>query len=327
MFDIQDSYRAIRRTAGVYQRGNAVLTVTGPQRRDYVQFLLARSVEFAGVNSCVDSLLLDEQANPVGAAVAVVAAEFIDVVVDAPQSWLDHAISLKSDYDVEVDTTGKLAVQVEGPQAWKVAGPFVPDRHISDVLLNEALDTEVNGELARLGRTGTTAEYGYLFISSSASLLSHLAAQAETVGGGQIDKAILDRVHVEINYPVMPDQLRGLTVFECGVPWLATVGREDAYIGSDAIVIAPPHRRTVAAIFADNDCPAVGSAVSVDGEAVGTVTVSIPRLGNQDGLGLLVMDDPMAVPGIAVEAGGVSGMTVSRPVIAPESWSEGMEAT
>lgn len=324
MFNMEDSYKAIRQTAGVYQRGNAVLTVTGSQQRDYVQFLLARSVEFASANSSIDSLLLDKTANPVGTAIAILGTDAIDIVVDAPQTWLDYAEDLKSSYDVQVET-GKLAVQVEGPQAWKVAGLSVADRHISDVLLNEALDIEMDGAAVKLARAGTTAEYGYLFVSSAQSVLDTLAKQAEQFGGGLIDPAVLDRIHVEINYPVLPDQVHGLTIFECGVPWLVTVGRQDAYIGSDALEIAPPRRRTVAAVFAENDCPPVGSLVNVDGETVGSVTVSIAKLGNRDGLGLLLLDDPMGVPGITVEVGGVSGVTVSRPVIAPESWAEGME--
>ncbi|MDR1213414.1 MAG: hypothetical protein LBK54_04910 [Propionibacteriaceae bacterium] len=326
MLDLNASYEAIRGTAGVYRRGDAVLKVTGPQRLEYVQFLLAKSVEFVNIDTCVDSVLLDDRAHPVGLAVALIGADQIDLVVEAGQAWFDQAGDLRRSYDVAVDESGALAVQVEGPSSWKVAAELVTDRDISDVLLSECLDAELDGQTVRLARTGATAEYGYLVIAESPVALERLAQGATAIGGGLIDPAVLRRVRAEVNFPVLPDQLQGVSLFECGLPWLATITREDPFLGSAALEMAPPARRTVAAIFPAADCPAAGSPVLVDGSEVGLLTVWTPRANQSDGLGLLLLDDPFGVPGLTVEAAGVSGHTVSRPVIAPLSWSQGIGA-
>ncbi|MDR1079061.1 MAG: hypothetical protein LBL55_10495 [Propionibacteriaceae bacterium] len=326
MLDLNASYEAIRGTVGVYQRGDAVLRVTGPQRLEYVQCLLAKSVEFVNIDTCVDSVLLDDRAQPVGLAVALIGPDQIDLVVEATPAWFERASDLRPSYEVAVDGSDGLAVQIEGPLSWRVAAELVTDRDISDVLLHECLAAELDGQTVRLARTGATAEYGYLVIASGPAALEGLAARAAAHGGGPIDPAVLRRVRAEINFPVLPEQLRGVSLFECGLPWLATVDRTDPYVGSAALAPEPPVRRTVAAIFPAADCPPAGCPVLVDGSEVGRLTVWTPRANQADGLGLLLLDDPFGVPGLSVEVAGVAGHTVSRPVIAPLSWSQGIGA-
>jgi len=324
MLDMKASYTTIRNTVGVYQRGNKVLTITGSQRLEYTQFLLAKSIEFARIDTCIDSILLDADAHPVGTAVAMIREDTIELVVEAPPTWFDHAVEIQQRYDIQVDYSTAIAIQVEGPHSWKVAATLVADREISDILLNECVDAELNGEAIYLARAGTTAEYGYLIISSSRTTLDNLVECAESLGGGLIDPTVLNRIHAETNYPIIPEQFQGTSIFECGLPWMASVTRTDAFLGSEKLELKPPSRRTVAAIFSGHDCPPMGTAVFVDGDSVGTLLVSTDRAGQEDGLGLLLMDDPYGVPGVGVEIAGTLGVTVSRPVVAPLSWSIGI---
>jgi len=327
MLDIAMSYAAIRNTAGVYARGESVLSISGPDRHSFVQFLLARSIEFAATNTCVDSILLNDVGRPVGVATAVIGEERIDLVVDAPQEWFDLAARIQEKYDIVVDSSTFHAFEIEGPLAWKAVTPLVMDRDISDVLLHECLEIELDGVDVRMARAGTTAEYGYLLLASSASTAETLQALAQSVGGDLITPEVLSRIHVEINFPVLPEQLKDVSLFECGLPWMATLTRTDIFLGMEKLVIAPPSIRTVAVSFPGHDCPRVGAAVLVDGENVGVISVSTPRAGLPDGLGLCLLQDPFGVPGVSVDVEGIEGLTLSRPVIDPLSWSQEIGVT
>lgn len=322
MLDQESSYLAIRRSAGVYRRGDAVLCVKGAQRQAYVLWLLAKSIQFVGIDACADSVLLDADGHVVGVAVAILREDRIYVLVEASPAWHQAAGDAAKNFDVSVETMANSAVQVEGPLSWAVVQDALVENSIEDVLLGECVDAAFDGQSACLARVGTSAEYGYLVVSDAVDVFDHLVARAQAVGGGEIDPTVLPRVRVEANYPAMPHQTVDCSLFESGLAWLATVTRADAYAGSGRLDFSAPTRRTVAAYFAGSDCPEVGTPVTDDGVVVGHVLVSTPRVGQPDGLGLLLLDDPFGVPGLELEAGGATASTVSRPTLTPRSWSQ-----
>ena len=322
MLNQVSSYSAVRNSVGVYRRGDTVMCVRGAQRQAYVLWLLAKSIEFVGIDACADSVLLEADGKVVGVAVAILREDCIYLVVEASAQWREVAAGAAERFDVTVETIADNAVQVEGPLAWMAVQDVLSVDGIEDILLGECVDASFDGQSVCLARVGTSAEYGYLVVSDSVDVFDDLVAQAETVGGGEIDPTVLVRLRVETNYPALPFQAADCSLFESGLAWLATVTRTDEYLGSGGLELVAPTRRTVAAYFAGSDCPAVGTSVTDNGTVVGHVLVSTPRVGQPDGLGLLLLDDPFGVPGLELEAGGATASTVSRPTLTPRSWSQ-----
>lgn len=318
MLDLSTSYDALRTTAGTYRRGTAIARIEGVDRARLATRLLAKSIEFAPVDSCVDSLLLDDEGAPLGLALALLRDDVIVLVVDADEAWFALAERVAADFDAEVVRDERIAVAVEGPRAWQVVEPLVTDRGIADVLLGEVLDAELDGAAVLLARTGTTAEFGYLVVGAE-PIAAALAAAAADVDGGEIDPAVLDRVRVETNYPVLPAQLDGANLLEAGLGWFATLGREDEFVGAAVAETPAPERRTVAAEL-DGDCPAVGAEVRDGDRVIGRVLVATERAGRDAGLALLLLDDPYGVPGLELDVDGVAARTLARPTVSPASW-------
>ncbi|NLT27026.1 MAG: aminomethyl transferase family protein [Microbacteriaceae bacterium] len=318
MLDLSTSYDALRTTAGTYRRGAAIARIEGVDRARLATRLLAKSIEFAPVDSCVDSLLLDDEGAPLGLALALLRDDVIVLVVDADEAWFALAERVAADFDAEVVRDERIAVAVEGPRAWQVVEPLVTDRGIADVLLGEVLDAELDGAAVLLARTGTTAEFGYLVVGAE-PIAAALAAAAADVDGGEIDPAVLDRVRVETNYPVLPAQLDGANLLEAGLGWFATLGREDEFVGAAVAETPAPERRTVAAEL-DGDCPAVGAEVRDGDRVIGRVLVATERAGRDAGLALLLLDDPYGVPGLELDVDGVAARTLARPTVSPASW-------
>ncbi|MCL2482238.1 MAG: hypothetical protein FWF43_02240 [Propionibacteriaceae bacterium] len=320
MLDVSSSHSAVRQSAGVFFRGDTISCVRGTQRLEYVSHLLSKSVEFSGIDTCVDSLLLNNDGIILGLAVAILREDRIYLVTEAEQAWHDLAADAQDDFDITVESLPHRAVQVEGPLAWAVVQTLMGDHNIQDVLLNECIDATMDDEPVCLARVGTTAEYGYLVFSDTIDVLPTLAKRAKAEGGGEVDPDVVDRLRLEASFPVLPSQGADCTVFEAGLGWLVTLTDEAHYVGRAALSDEAPTRRTVVARFPGCDCPPVGTPVLADGAEVGHVLVSTHRAGQDDGLALLLMDDPFGVPGLEFEIGGITAETISRPTLTPESW-------
>jgi len=336
MLTMTDSYVALRRSAGYYVRDMQIAAVRGPARLKLVKWLLAKSIEFAEPGRVVESLLIDDQAVVRGTAIAVIDEDELLLLTEADEDLLatltaSAANLALSASDVEVSPVRDLVtLQVEGPLAWRAVEDALKGEHISSLLLNECRRYPSGGDLSRLIRIGTTAEFGYLVLVPVATrprIEAEWEARLAELGGGMIDPGCLDRVRAEVNHPVLPDQACGLSAFEAGIAWLVSLEREDPYRGAAALTLEESTRRVVAAFSSGANFPAVGTEV-VDGAVhVGVVQVSAPRCGRDDGFGLLLLDKPFDTPGLFFTAGGVGLRTVSRPAVEPESWIANMGAT
>lgn len=318
MLDIIASYDAIRTAAGVYRRGTEIVRIVGTERMQLATRLLAKSIEFVAVDSCVDSLLLDEDGQTLGLTVALLRNDEILLVVEGDVAWFDLAERISADFDATVTRDKRIAIAIEGPKAWQIAAPLVIDREIADVLLGEVLDGAFEGSPVILARTGTTAEFGYLVIAAEEAL-TPLVTATETIDGGEIDPAVLTRVRVETNYTVFPQQFAEVSLLEAGLGWFVTLEREDEFIGAAVIDTEVPTRRVIAAEI-EGDCPEINTEVRDEDKIIGRVLVSTERAGREYGLALLLLDDPYGVPGLEVDIDGHTAFTRARPTIAPSSW-------
>ena len=113
----------------------------------------------------------------------------------------------------------------------------------------------------------------------------------------------------------------GLGIAEAGAQWLTGLDREDDYRGR----VDSPQERTAGIVAVRSEAghvPAAGTEVTAAGEPVGTIHWASRLEGAEDSFGLALLEVPWCVPGLELEAGGVSLRTVSRPAVEPRSWTE-----
>ncbi|MEZ2391850.1 aminomethyl transferase family protein [bacterium RCC_150] len=329
MLTIEESYTAVRNTAAVYNRGGEVLRLSGTHRVRLLSWLLAKQTEFAEPGSVVESLILAETGEMEGSALVVLDDESIVVIADSQTPLLPIAMAAIEELGLEgtsaVEAADLAAVlAVEGPLSWQVADG-IADEPMSEILLNEWRQGTINSVECRLVRIGTTAEYGYLVITSAEAgpeVMDELTERSRRLGGGGIDKKVLPRVQAEVNHPVLQSQSRGLNIFEAGIQWMITPNRDDDFRGKDGIRMEAPARKIVAALSEGEEFPEEGSPVTDQGTTVGIVQTTTTRAGLSAGFGLLLLDVPYCVPGLTLTAGGRTLSTVSRPAVDPLSWTQ-----
>ena len=329
MLTTEESYTAIRSTAATYNRGGEVLRLTGPYRVELLSWLLAKQTEFAEPGTAIESLILAESGAVEGSALVVLDEESIIVIAESQTQLLPIAKQAIEDHGFD----GTLAAEaddlaavlaIEGPLSWRVADG-IADEPMSEILLNEWRRGELDGVECLVIRIGTTAEYGYLVVTSreaGPSVLDKLSERAQEQGGGSINKEVLHRAQAEVNHPVLPSQAAGLTIFEAGIQWMATPNREDDFRGKAGIRLEAPTRKIVAAICKGGDFPEEGALVTDEGTTVGVVQTSTSRAGLSNGFGLLLLEVPYCVPGLTLAAGGRVLSTLSRPAVDPQSWTQ-----
>lgn len=324
MLDLEESYRALRTTARIRPLAGQLHRISGNGHRSLLSWLVARTTEFAHPNTAIWSLLLDADGSPVGSALALVFESEDLLVLDAPAGWLDEALAAAPSEVLEradVSAIDGFAIAVEGPSAWRIVDPLSREP-IADLLLNEIIDANLNGSPVKLARTGTTSEFGYVVAGegSEEAAVQTLEAAGIELGGGQVDPQSLLRVQVETNHPIVPEQTRGLSVTEAGAAWLVSLTRTDAFYGDAVLNVSPTTRRLVAAFARGEDFPPSGTLVSSEGVVVGAVHLSAPRAGQDDGIGLVILEHPYSVSGLELNADGAIIETVSRPAVTPVSW-------
>jgi glycine cleavage system aminomethyltransferase T len=158
MLNVNESYTALRNSAGVAQMPGRLLRLDGAGHRDLLSWLLARATEYSHPGTSVWSLVLDADGGPAGTALAVIDESEDLLVLDAPGEWLDAAMAAApaSVRDgARISPVDGFAIAVEGPRSWSVVAPL-SSQPITDLLINEVTAASLEGRPVRLARTGTT---------------------------------------------------------------------------------------------------------------------------------------------------------------------------
>ena len=322
-----DEYQSLRTAFAVYPRGGAIARVTGADRETFISGLLARTVEFNGPGTLLETLVLNEGGSPIDQVLVLVAEDDLVVLRDDASRFLDSlATEAESVSNVDVELLSDVtALAVEGPAAWRAVAALA-DGEIATLALGEFVPARIDGVLedGRLARTGTTGEYGYLVTGrgDAAELRSHLLSAVKGVVGVEIGREALLRASFEVAHPMFPELFENdLGIVEAGAQWLTGLDREDRYRGRiDSS--AERSAGVVAVRSEDGHVPVAGTEVTAAGEKVGTIHWASRLEGAEDGFGLALLEVPWCVPGLDLEAAGVALRTVSRPAVALRSWTE-----
>lgn len=104
---------------------------------------------------------------------------------------------------------------------------------------------------------------------------------------------------------------------------MLSADRDDDFLGSDQLEKEKAARSLVAVTATTSSIPAAGTSVTAGGETeIGRIHHTLPSAGQPQGFALALLDAPFNVPGLELQAGGVTLTTISRPSVDPVSWTE-----
>ena len=324
--DDAQSYEAIRNTIAVYTRGKRFFEVTGLQRTELLNWVLAKNTEYVMPGTCVESLALNEDGRPIDLVLAIFEEERTLLISDVEDGVLDNLAPIIEELgleDIEVnELKGWCAVGVEGPNCYEVLNDLIED-DIATMTLNERRDADSPlGAPGILARIGKTAEYGWTWLGEADEAATYQAflERVEENDGGPATEQALYRAQLEVNNAIFPDMFEGVTLREAGMEWFAGSGREDDYRGRPAEDAGFRERGFIAVEAPGHDMPEKGTPVMAGDTKVGEIFLKAPLVGTDRGYGLALLDAPFEVPGLDLMCDGVEIKTIPRPAVEPISW-------
>jgi aminomethyltransferase len=328
--DDAQAYEAIRQNVVVYPRGKRFAEVTGLQRTELLAFALAKSTEYSMPGTSVETLAFDDDGNAIDSVMAIFEEERTILMSEQEHGVIDDLPELIERLeleDVQVnDLEGWCGIQAEGPNCYHILDDLTDD-DLSSMGLSERREARTPlGAEGIMIRTGKTAEYCFYWLGEAdeAETLQSFLDRAEAEGGCLATEKALYRAMIELMNPIFPDLFNGITLREAGVEWMSGGGREDEYRGRPEEIGGPRERGIVAIRAYGQDVPPVDTPIEADGTVIGRVYLTTPMVGLEDGLGLALLDEPFAVPGLELTSGGIDVVTIPRPAIDPISWVQTM---
>jgi aminomethyltransferase len=306
--DLEREYRALREGAAVADRSHiGRLMVTGTDAGELLARTFASHVDELEEGRAVRSAWLDGRGR-IGDLALIARTGGIAYMVEGEPSRRSETLERLreqegEDWDVRLDdrTESTCLLSLAGPAA---AG--VVERHLSDALPARlpALGTvafEFHGFRTLATRTSSTGDDGFEFMLAPA-VAQHLLETLVQAGIPLAGDDAWEVARVEACVPAFePDLEPGLTPAQAGLDLVLDIpGGDQSSILAGVI------------LHADEPLPA-GTAVTVDGQVCGQVRSCVRSPGLRATIALAVVDAARALPGTALDAGGVPGTIVAKP--------------
>jgi glycine cleavage system aminomethyltransferase T len=232
----------------------------------------------------------------------------------AVEAWVRRHLPEGAAVTVTRLDLGHRALALHGPWSWELLGATLGP----DVLGMPYLSLVRVGQVL-VARNGKTGEHGYDLLvpeAEAAQVLASLREHGRAFHLAEVSQESVDQCSLENGFfNARREGARRLDPFELGLQW--RLSRRKEAVGTRALAgrreVGPARR--VACLLTEG-APAVGEAITHEGELVGEVLVAgaSPLLGQTVVLALLRRE--WAWPGIAAfSVGGASARTVSAPVV------------
>lgn len=308
-------YATVRTAVGVYPITAPLVRITGDDRLELLDRVLAKAAEFVEPDTVREALALTGDGSPFAILLHLELEEVswlvprTPVTADELQAYLDEIEHEAADVTVEIAPEGFGAVAFEGPQAWSVAAHFV-DFDISGLTLH-GITPVVAEDIAnaQLARVGTTGEYGYLIISDApAAVHETVLSLAAAEGGAAVGPEGLARVQAEAGMALYHGGLGGLSVNDADLAWMVDWQRIGEFHGSADLEMPTTGSAKLAGLVASAGTRfAPGTTVTAGDTAVGVVGWQAPSANPDEELVFAVLDAPFWVPGLALAATDATG--------------------
>jgi aminomethyltransferase len=327
-------YRAVREGVGLLDFSPLLkVDVEGPDAQAKISRLHTREVTKLSPGRIAYGAILNDDGLMIDdSTVMVRAGDRVRVVggPDMPAAVIGFA---EANGLTAVERRNELAhLNVQGPRSREVVSKLTdedftnkgfPYYHFKEPVRVAGIDDVF------VTRMGFTAELGYEFfvpVEHALDLYDALIEAGEPAGMRPVGVAAIMMVRIEAGM-VMGDGLEyddTVSPWECGLGWAVDLGKGD-FQGREATLKLRDERtaRLASVVLNRGEDAATGAELSVDGERVGHVTMSVPSpyLGGKT-LGLAKVHRDHASPGTkvsaSVEGEDVAGELVATPVYDPE---------
>jgi folate-binding protein YgfZ len=323
----RDAYDAARRRAASIDRSDrARIVVSGADRASYLQGLLTNDIATLQAGQGTYAAYLTPQGRMIADLYLyelgdVLLVTMVAAVKDAVVGRFDQFIFTE---DVKLgDVTGTFAqIAVVGPDAAEMVATVIGDADRAALTaLGEHgnLRAVFNGQPAIVVRVMDTGEPGFdVFVDRS--LAAALTAALAELGVVMLDAATADALRIEAGVPVFHrDMDEEIIPLEAGIEARAINFNKGCYVGQE-VIIRVMHRghgrvaKKLVGLTLDGDrVPPAGTAITVAGQEIGTVTSSTrsPAVGKPIALGYVKRD--FLAPDTVVSVGDVRAVVTALP--------------
>lgn len=328
--NLNEDYKAIReKQALIDGAGYGLWEIQGDDSVDFLDSIVTRDVKYLYLDKCFEALMLDDEANLVGAVTVINqnGRYLVMAVPDDADAVIDRMNQKIGSYSVQIVdmTEDNYLFIIEGQRVWKSVADIL-DYPIENVALRDCTEIGYEGTQLIMIRIGKTGEYAYTFIGEEekAVSLAHKFLEAYDDMSVVADEAVKICM-METNYPIiLKDQNIG--VLEMAYQWHIQFEKTE-YSGYQKLMElfeSKPERLAVGICY-DDQQKLDGSELMIDGQKVGSVIMSGYDPGLDKMIGYALVDSDMAVSGISLMAGDIEIQTISVPFLRPESWNLPME--
>jgi folate-binding protein YgfZ len=334
---LQTEYRALRDGAGIVDRSSrGRLTLTGADRRAYLQGLLSNDIEalvegsgcYAAYLTAQGRMIADMRVSETGRSLLV----DLDGARAAPVAdrWTqfvfseDVQISNDSEATAQIGIYGPLAAEVVS-KAFAAAGAEIEET-LRTLPVNANRTWDIDGVTVHVVSGDDVGVRGFDLIVPSRAKASVLAALQQS-GGTPVGAAAAETCRIEGGRPLFGVDMTEETIpLEAGIEDRAISLTKGCYVGQEVIirVLHRGHgrvaRRLVGMIFEPGaPVPSSGDKVTTADREIGSITSAVdsPALGRPVALGYVHRDFVEAGTALAV---GANAATVARlPFVAIDS--------
>ncbi len=240
---IMEEHHTVRNDVGVFDISHmGQFTVSGPEARPWLNYLLSNNVERLDVGECQYTFLLNEQGGVIDDLIVYRCGEgeFL-LVVNAAKTEEDFAwmqARLREGVEFENRSTSFAGLAIQGPKAVKLFDFFFDER-VSKPARNEIKEIKCNLMTFLISGTGYTGEDGFeIFFPAqhAVAVWNEILEKGAALGIKPCGLGSRDTLRLEMCYPLNGSDLSPEhTPFEAGLSIFVDLDKGD-FIGRDSLI-------------------------------------------------------------------------------------------
>lgn len=300
----REEHTAVRERAGIFDLSHmGQIRVEGPDAGSLLDYALVGVVSTMPVGRARYSLMVNERGGIIDDLI-VYRTDEIDYLVIANganrlrvgDELTKRSAQISARAAIQDNTTARCLIAVQGPASREVVGSVIDPEHREEFdslgYYRHACFT-IGGTPVHVARTGYTGERGYEIMADAndaISLWERLSEAGEPHGMVPCGLSSRDTLRLEAGMPLYGHELtEDSTPAETGQGRVVKLDHD--FVGAEALRAHEPSTTLYGLAGEGRRAARAGSAVSLDGESLGSITSGIlsPTLGHPIALAILTV--------------------------------------
>ena len=280
---ILEEHRTTREAAGLFDVSHmGEMEVTGPESATFLNYLITNDLSRIDDGQAIYSPACYEHGGVVDDLILYrIAQDHFLICCNASNTqkvdaWIAQQAT-RFDCTAKNVSNDYAQLAIQGPEAVAIVESFIPDCS-SKIKRFHFAQCDILGQPCLLSRTGYTGEDGfeiYLPPTAAPGLARELLERGHRDGLRPIGLGARDSLRLEAGLPLYGHEIsESLSPIEGGIGWTVKLGKEDDFIGKNALLakqnVSDP-RRLIHFIGEGKRIARQGCPVLADGEPVGEV--------------------------------------------------------